>query len=56
MMRAGPEQKAEARNRGANIEAFQNGLAASPLYINAVTVWILTAHGMDNKMKGNKNR
>ena len=28
---AGPEQKAEARNRGARIEAFQYGRAARPL-------------------------
>ena len=30
-MIAGPEQKADARNLGASIEAFQKGLAARPL-------------------------
>ena len=30
-MSAGPEQNAEARKRGARIEAFQKGRAASPL-------------------------
>ncbi|MBF8259330.1 MAG: hypothetical protein HW377_1704 [Actinobacteria bacterium] len=31
IMNAGPEQNAEARNRGARIDAFQNGRAANPL-------------------------
>ncbi len=31
IMQAGPEQNAEARNRGARIEAFQKGRAARPL-------------------------
>jgi len=31
IMKAGPEQKADARNRGARIDAFQKGRAASPL-------------------------
>jgi len=35
---AGPEQKALARNRGANIDAFQKGRAGRPLYRKAVTV------------------
>ena len=35
---AGPDEKAEARNRGASTAVIQNGLAASPEYKNAVTV------------------
>ncbi len=31
MMKLGPEQNAEARNRGARIEAFQNGRLGKPL-------------------------
>ena len=48
----GPEQKAEARKRGARIEAFQKGLADKPLYRKAVTVWMLTAQGMDRIISG----
>jgi len=46
-MIAGPEQRAEAINRGATIDAFQNGRAESPLYRKAVTVWILSAQGIE---------
>jgi len=35
IIKAGPEQNAEARNRGARIDAFQKGRAESPLYRNA---------------------
>src|SRR4030042_5027133 len=52
MSSAGPAAKAEARNRGARIAVSQNGLAARPAYRNAVTVWMLTAHGMDRMMIG----
>ena len=38
MMKAGPALKAEARKRGAMMALFQNGLAPSPTYRNAVTV------------------
>ena len=51
MIRAGPEQKADAKNRGAKMDAFQKGRATSPLYINAVTVCMLTAHGIESRMK-----
>ena len=37
-MKAGPEQNADAINRGAKIAAFQNGRDGNPAYINAVTV------------------
>ena len=50
---AGPEQKADAKKRGARIEAFQKGREESPLKIKAVTVWILTAHGMEMSISGN---
>ncbi len=36
IMMAGPEQKADARKRGARIEAFQNGRAESPLKMKAL--------------------
>ena len=42
---AGPE--AEARNLGANTAVIQKGLAARPEYKNAVTVWMLIAHGIE---------
>jgi hypothetical protein len=51
-MIAGPEQKADARNLGARIEAFQNGLAERPLYRKAVTVWMLTAQGIERMIRG----
>ena len=38
IMMAGPEQKAEARNLGARMDAFQKGRAGRPLYRKAVTV------------------
>ncbi len=49
---AGPEQKADARNLGARIDAFQNGRAARPLYTKAVTVWTPTAQGMEIRIRG----
>src|ERR1019366_5883492 len=49
---AGPEQNAEARNCGARIDEFQYGRAASPLYRNAVTVWIPTAIGTESSTSG----
>src|SRR3972149_2821715 len=49
---AGPEAKAEARKRGARRAVNHRGRAARPLYRNAVTVWMLTAHGMDRMMTG----
>ena len=56
MINEGPEQNAEAKKRGARIDAFQNGLAANPLYMNAVTVCMLTAQGIDRRMKGRMKR
>ena len=47
MSRLGPEANAEARNRGARIGVIQKGRAARPEYKNAVTVWMLTAQGME---------
>jgi hypothetical protein len=52
IIQAGPEQNAEARKRGARIDAFQKGLAARPLYRNAVTVWMEIAAGMENNRNG----
>ena len=49
---AGPAAKAEARKRGARIAVSQNGRAARPAYRNAVTVWMLTAHGIERRMIG----
>ena len=51
-MKAGPEQKAEARKRGARIEAFQKGLAPKPAYKKAVTVWIEIAAGIESRSRG----
>ena len=48
---AGPEQKAEARKRGARIDVFQNGREAMPAYTKAVTVWMLTAAGMEKEQQ-----
>ena len=53
---AGPEQKADARNCGARIEAFQYGRAARPLNRNAVTVWMPTAIGIDSSTSGTTTR
>ena len=39
---AGPEAKAEARKRGANMAVFQNGRAALAEYKNAVTVCLIS--------------
>ena len=36
--KAGPETKAEARNRGATMAEFQKGRAPRPMYKNAVNV------------------
>ena len=52
MSSAGPAEKAEARNRGARIAVIQNGRAARPEYRKAVTVWMLTAQGIDRMMIG----
>jgi hypothetical protein len=45
--RLGPDANAEARKRGAKIAVIQNGRASRPEYRNAVTVWMLIAHGID---------
>ena len=55
-MIAGPEQNADARKRGARIAEFQYGLAARPLYRNAVTVWIATAAGIEARISGSAKR
>jgi hypothetical protein len=52
---AGPEQKAEAKNLGANSALFQKGLAGNALNKNAVTVCIAIAKGMLNKISGITN-
>ncbi len=49
---AGPAAKADARNRGATTAEFQKGRPPSPLYRNAVTVWMLTAHPIATKTNG----
>src|ERR1035437_4430644 len=49
---AGPDAKAEARNRGARIAVCQNGRPGSPQYRNAVTVWMLMAHGIETTITG----
>ena len=49
---AGPEAKADARKRGAKMAVSQSGRPGSPLYRKAVTVWMLTAQGMDRMMMG----
>ena len=49
---AGPEAKAEARKRGARIAVSQKGRPGSPLYRKAVTVWMLTAQGMESRITG----
>jgi hypothetical protein len=51
-MNAGPETNAEAMNRGARMAVFQNGRPPSPLYRNAVTVWMDTAHTMLRNTNG----
>ncbi len=49
---AGPEANADARNRGARIAVIQKVRASSPEYRKAVTVWMLTAHGIDRMISG----
>ena len=38
--------------RGARIAVIQKALASSPEYRKAVTVWMLTAHGIDRRITG----
>ncbi len=52
IMKAGPEQNADAINLGASTAVFQNGLAGAPRYRKAVTVWMLIAAGMEKKIRG----
>jgi hypothetical protein len=44
---AGPEQKAEERKRAPRIAVNQKCLPGRPAYRNAVTVWMLKAHGIE---------
>ena len=44
---AGPAANALIRNRGAKMGEFQKGLLERPESKNAVTVWILTAQGIE---------
>src|SRR5664280_1878120 len=52
MRSAGPAENADARKRGARIAVIQNGRAARPEKRNAVTVWMLTADGIERMMIG----
>ena len=42
--------------RGARIETFQYGRAPSPLKMNAVTVWMETAAGIEMMISGHRKR
>jgi hypothetical protein len=50
--RAGPEQKALERKRGARTAVCQNGRDFSAMKRNAVTVWMPIAKGIERKMIG----
>ena len=50
--KAGPAEKAEAKNLGARIAVSQNGLPAKPDNKKAVTVWMETAQGIERMITG----
>ena len=49
---AGPAAKAEERNRGARIAVSQKPRPGRPQYSQAVTVWMLTAKGIEMYIRG----
>jgi hypothetical protein len=51
-IRAGPDVKAEARNRGPSTAVCQYGRATFDEKRNAVTVWIEMAQAMEIRMAG----